>query len=88
MIIHKDMIDLLGYGVNFGDLSIIPVRIDADNEKCEIEFKTMNKQYLERTLIRKGNHNDFIFSTSINDVPFTIDLRTGLIKKIRIRETK
>ena len=38
MEIHKTFIDLMGYGVSIDKLSIIPTRIDADEENCEVEF--------------------------------------------------
>ena len=82
------MIELLGYGVTFGDLSIMPVRIDADDTMCEVEFKTVNKINFERTIIRKGKHDNFVFSTSINNNPFTINLKTGVVKKVYSRKNK
>jgi len=84
MIIHKDMIDLIGYGVVYGDgLSIIPEQIDAYNDKCKIVFKVMNEQYEERTIVYEGGHDNFVVSTSIEGIPFTVDLQSGMLKRVR-----
>lgn len=83
MKIHKELIELLGYSVNFNGLTIVPTQIDADDEICEVEFQTINKLNLQRKVVRRGKHDNFVFSTSINSIPFTINLNTGVIKKIR-----
>lgn len=85
MEIHKEFIELLGYSKTFGDLTIIPAKIDADDTSCVIEFQTVNKLKMTRKVVRKGKHDNFVFSTSINNVPFTINLKTGVMKKIRER---
>ena len=86
MEIHKEFIELLGYSQSFGDLTVIPSKIDADDTNCVVEFQTVNKLKMQRTYKKKGKHNDYIFSTSINNVPFTINLQTGVMKKIRERK--
>ena len=86
MKIHKEFIELLGYSQSFGDLTVIPTRIDADYVNFEVEFKTFNKLKMTRTVVRKGKHDNYVFSTSINNVPFTINLQTGVIKKKRERK--
>ena len=86
MNIHKDFIELLGYSQSFGDLTVIPTRIDADDVNCEVEFQTVNKLKMTRTVVRKGKHDNYIFSTSINNISFTINLQTGVIKKKRERK--
>ena len=83
MEIHKEFIELLGYSQTFGELTVIPSKIDADDVNCIVEFQTVNKLKMTRTVVRKGKHNNYIFTTSINRVPFTINLQTGVIKKIR-----
>ena len=83
MNIHKDFIELLGYSQSFGDLTVIPTRIDADDTNCEVEFQTVNKLKMTRTLIRQGKHENYVFTTSINKIPFTINLQTGVMKKKR-----
>ena len=85
MVIHKDLMDLLGYAITFGDIDIMPISIDADDTMCEVVFKTINKMDFERTIYRKGKPNNFVFSTSINNNPFTVDLKTGVLKKVHIR---
>lgn len=86
MNIHKDFIELLGYSQSFGDLTVIPTRIDADDVNCEVEFQTVNKLKMTRTVVRKGKHDNYIFSTSINNISFTINLQTGIMKKKRERK--
>lgn len=84
MEIHKTFIDLMGYGVSIDKLSIIPTRIDADEENCEVEFMVIDKNDVKKKIIRKGKHKDYVFSTSVSKTPFKIDLKTGVIRKIRI----
>lgn len=86
MVIHKEFIELLGYSQTFGDLTVIPTRIDADETNCEVEFQTVNKLKMTRTVVRKGKHENYVFTTSINKVAFTVNLQTGLIKKVRERK--
>ena len=83
MEIHKDFIELLGYAIDIKGLTIIPIRIDADDKNCEVEFKTMNKVNFEKTIIRKGKHQNYIFNTSIYGIKLAINLQTGVIRKIR-----
>ena len=83
MKIHKDVIDLMGYARTYNDLTIIPVRIDADDVSCEVEFETVNKMQLTRTIVRRGKHKNFNFTTSINNIPLTINLSTGIMRKVR-----
>lgn len=83
MEIHKGFIDLAGYAINVNGLSIIPVRIDANDEYCEVEFNTVNKLSFEKTFIRKGKHQNFIFNTSIHNIKIAVNLQTGVIRKIR-----
>ena len=74
---------LLGYAIDVNGLTIIPVRIDADEEYCEVEFKTVNKVNFEKTIIRKGKHQNFIFNTSIYNIKLVINLQTGVMRKVR-----
>ena len=85
MIIHKEMVELLGYHVEIEDWGVMPTRIDADDTTCKVEFTAINDDGLERTLIRTGMHDNFIFSTTFNNYPITINLKTGVVKKVRIR---
>lgn len=84
--IHKDFIELLGYSIILGDLTVIPYRIDADNSICEVEFQTVDSKQIQKSVVRKGKHNNYVFETSINNIPFTINLKTGIMKKIRKRK--
>ena len=83
MKIHKSMIELMGYAKTYNDLTIIPIRIDADDVNCEIEFQTVNKMQLSRIIIRRGKHKNFTFTTSINNIPLAINLNTGVMRKVR-----
>ncbi len=86
MEIHKEFIELLGYSQTFGDLTVIPSKIDADEINCVVEFQTVNKLKMTRKVVRKGKHDNYVFTTSINKIPLTINLKTGVIKKIRERK--
>ncbi len=85
MHIHRDYVDLISYAVRMNGLTVLPISIDANDEDntCVVVFRTLNKVKIHHTLVRKGTHKDFMFTTSINNVPFVINLKTGRIKKIR-----
>ena len=81
--IEKDMLELCHYTVTIDGLTIIPISMKYDEVNCEITFSVVNKRQFTRTIVRKGKHDNYIFSTSIWKTPFTVNLKTNVIKKIR-----
>lgn len=84
--IHKSFIDLMGYARQIDDLSIVPIQIDVIGENCEVSFMVINKMGMRRKITRKGKHKDYIFTTSVYKTPFTINLKTNVIKKVRLED--
>lgn len=83
MEMHKGLIDLLGYERVIDEITIIPIKIDANETDCEVSFRVYNKQGFNRVVVRKGKHKNFVFTTSVFKTAFTINLRTNVIKKVR-----
>lgn len=83
MEIHKNEFDLINYGIEIDTLVILPIEINADDEKCEVIFDIVNKRDRRRKVKRSGKHDNFVFTTSYCNTPFKIDLRTGVIRKVR-----
>ena len=83
MVIHKTLVELMGYSQVIGDLTIVPTRIDADDYECEVEFYVYNTDKKRRKYVRRGKHKDFVFSTSVDGLPFTINVETNVIKNVR-----
>ena len=82
MIIRKELVELMGYSQIIGEYTIVPVRIEADDVNFEVEFQAYNKNKKRATFVRRGKHKNYVFTTSINNVPFTIN-SDGVIKKVR-----
>lgn len=87
MLIHKGLIELMGYAQIIGEYSVVPVRIDADDVECEVEFLIYDKDKKRNKVVRKGKHENFVFLTSFKNIPFTINLESGVIKKYRKKTT-
>lgn len=82
MLIRKELADLMGHSQIIGDYTIVPIRLEADDVHFEVEFQAYSKCKKRANFIRRGRHNNFVFTTSINNVPFTIN-SDGVIKKVR-----
>lgn len=88
VLIHKGLIELMGYAQIIGDYSVVPVRIDANETDCEVEFIIYDKEKRKNKVVRKGKHENFVFLTSFKNIPFTIKLESGVIKKYRKKVIK
>lgn len=84
MEIHLDFYDLAGnYCPGTDDFSIIPTQIDADSERCVVEFTIVSDSGSKRKVVRKGRHYNNKFRTSVCNISMIIDIRTGLIRRYR-----
>lgn len=83
MEIHKGHTELLGFDREIDDIVIFPEEIKVNDTDCEVSFRVYNKLGFNRIIVRKGKHKDFVFTTSVFKKPFTINLKTNVIKNIR-----
>lgn len=81
---HKTMLDLINYGRIYGDYYILPTRIDTYENSCEVEFTVIDSDNKRTTVIRRGHFYDDIFTTKINNIPLTLNIRTNVLKMIRM----
>ena len=84
MEIHLGMNALLGnYCPGTENFSIIPTQIDADKERCVVEFTIIEDSGSKRKVVRQGRHHNNKFKTSVCNIPMFVDIRTGLIRRYR-----
>lgn len=81
---RKDSLELLPYAVHIDGLFIMPHDMRYDEKRCKIGFGVCNKRQFFRPVIRFGPHKDYIFHTKIWKTPFTVNLRSNVIKKERV----
>lgn len=80
---HKTMVELINFGRNYDGYYIQPTRIDADGRNCVITFNVIDSDNKREVVLRRGRYYDDVFSTKIHNIPFTINLRTNVIKRIK-----
>lgn len=84
MLVNKGLAELINYSLVVGDLIIKPIRLAADDVNFEVEFEVSKEGRKPISCYRRGRHKDFVFSTSIQNIPFTINV-DGVMKKVRLR---
>ncbi|MBQ8590917.1 MAG: hypothetical protein IJ486_10755 [Firmicutes bacterium] len=83
MKIHKELIELIGYGQHWNDITFVPTQIDADDETCTVKMSLVDMDQEITEKVFQGKHENFIFQMEHNDVKFCINLKTGVMRKIR-----
>lgn len=81
--VKKDMVELIQFAKVVNGVTIIPVEMTYNETECHIFFNIVNKKNKERTIERYGKHNNFVFETSIYNIPLTVNLLTNVIKEKR-----
>ena len=83
MEIHKGLVELAGYGVHWNGTSVIPVELWADDTNCKIRFALVDDEQNIQEVIQQGTHDDFVFSSEILGIKYKINLKTGVMRKVR-----
>lgn len=83
MEIHKGFVELLGYAQHWNDVTYIPTEIDADDEKCTVQMTLVDLEQEFTDIVLEGKHENFMFHTQYGEVKFCINLKTGVMRKLR-----
>ena len=77
--------DLMGVSTEIKDDKIVlnAFQIDVVDDDCLVGINVVNRRGIVRRVYRRGRHNDMLFRTSIDNLPLSVNLRTGVIKRIR-----
>ena len=84
MKLHKDFIELLGYGQHWNGITYIPTQIDADDETCTVEMTLVNEASESTPMVFQGKHDNFNYVIEVNDLNININLKTGVLRKLRV----
>ena len=83
MQIHKEFIELAGYAQHWNGITYIPMQIDADDENCVVKMALVDLELESTDVEFRGKHDNFNYVIEINDLKININLKTGVIRKIR-----
>ena len=84
MEIHKGLVELAGYGVNWNGVSVIPIELWADDTNCKIRFGLVDDEQNIQEVTQQGPHEDFVFTSEILGQKYKIKLKTGVMSKVYI----
>lgn len=82
--VQKDMLELAPFTVTIDDAVIVPIKLCYDDRLCSITFMVTNDRHVSRKLVRFGSHDNYMFHIKLFETPFTVNLRTNVIKKERV----
>ncbi|MBR4074285.1 MAG: hypothetical protein IKK22_02585 [Firmicutes bacterium] len=83
MTLHKDLIELMGYAQHWNDITFIPTQIDADDETCTVKMSLVDLEQEITEVVLQGKHDNFLFDTECSGVKIRINLKTGVMRKLR-----
>lgn len=77
--------DLMGVSTEIKEDKIMlnAFQIDVVDDNCLVAINVVNRRGIVRRVYRRGKHCDMLFKTSIDNLPLTINLKTGVIKRTR-----
>ncbi len=86
---HLGVSSLFGIALYLDNGTMLNVfQIDVIDDYCKIKITIADKEGTVKSIYRKGKHKNMIFQTSVDNLPITVNLETGVIKRIRDLNTE